>query len=323
MLAALVAAAALGTGAAVPAATADRRIPEARAIRACAAAGPFWPTMTLAIGGNTAWVACKERSRVVRVDLARHRITRSVRLEGPAIAVALGYHSVWALDTLSTLYRLDPRTARVTKRIRLQAAGPYNIWIGAGSVWVAEDRAASLVRVSPAKNKVVARIRVGDGPADVAFAGTSAWVMDHRDRTLFRIDTATNRATRLATIGIEGDAAPERFVLFGGSLWITGRGVPLLQVDPATGQIRRSIDLHGTGIDIVAVAGALWVPVRTAAVDRSGFPTMTALRRVTLDGTVTTAATPTGRVDVHGLAAGTRAVWLADNTDGFLYRIAA
>ena len=99
--------------------------------------------------------------------------------------------------------------------------------------------------------------------------------------------------------------------------------MPLLQVDPATGQIRRSIDIHGTGIDIVAAAGALWVPVRTAAVDRSGFPTMAALRRVTLDGTVSTAATATGRVDVHGLAAGTRAVWLADNTDGFLYRIAA
>ena len=108
-----------------------------------------------------------------------------------------------------------------------------------------------------------------------------------------------------------------------GSLWVTGRGVPLLQVDPASGQIRRSIDIRGTGIDIVAAAGFLWVPVRTAAVDRSGFPTMTALRRVTPDGTVTTVATASGHVDVHGLVAAGRAVWLADNTGGFLYRIAA
>jgi len=48
---------------------------------------------------------------------------------------------------------------------------------------------------------------------------------------------------------------------------------------------------------------------------------MTALRRVAPDGTVTTAATADGRVDVHGLAAVGRAVWLADNTDGFLYRV--
>jgi hypothetical protein len=321
VVAALLVATALGTGAATPAAATDRRIPEAHAVRACAAAGPFWPTMTLAISGTTAWVACKEQGRVVRVDLARGRTTASRRLGGPIIAVAVGYRSVWALDTLSTLYRINPRTARVTKRIRIQAAAPYNIWIGAGSVWVAEDQAARVLRVSPTKNKVVARIRVGNGPADMAFSGRSAWVLDHRDRTLFRIDTATNRATRLSTIGDADDAAPERFVLFDGSLWITGRGVPLLQVDPATGQIRRSIDIRGTGIDIVAAAGAVWVPVRTPAVDRSGFPTMTALRRVAPDGTVTTAATAEGHVDVHGLAAVGRAVWLADNTDGFLYRV--
>jgi hypothetical protein len=30
-----------------------------------------------------------------------------------------------------------------------------------------------------------------------------------------------------------------------------------------------------------------------------------------------------GRVDVHGLAAGDGSIWLADNTNGFLYRLAA
>jgi virginiamycin B lyase len=323
VVAAVVLAAALGTGVATPAVAADRRIPEAHAVRACAAAGPFWPTMTLAVSGTTAWVACKEQRRVVRINLARGGMTASLRLGGPVIAVAVGYRSVWALDSLSTLYRINPRTARVTRRIRLQAAAPYNIWIGAGSVWVAEDQAARVVRVSPSRNKVVARIRVGDGPADMAFAGANAWVMNHRDRTLFRIQTATNTATRLATIGDVDDAAPERLAFLDGSLWITGRGVSLLQVDPATGQIRRSIDIRGTGIDVAATAGAVWVPVRTPAVDRSGFPTMTALRRVAPDGAVTTAATAAGHVDIHGLVAVGRAVWLADNTDGFLYRVSA
>ena len=50
---------------------------------------------------------------------------------------------------------------------------------------------------------------------------------------------------------------------------------------------------------------------------------MAALRRVTTGGTVTTAATTSGRVDVHGLAAGKGAIWLADNTQGVLYRIPA
>jgi hypothetical protein len=50
---------------------------------------------------------------------------------------------------------------------------------------------------------------------------------------------------------------------------------------------------------------------------------MVAVRRVTTLGEVTTVATATGRVDVHGLASGLGSVWLADNTSGFLYRLPA
>jgi hypothetical protein len=49
---------------------------------------------------------------------------------------------------------------------------------------------------------------------------------------------------------------------------------------------------------------------------------MNALKRVsTSSGAVSTIARPAGRVDVHGLAAGSGAVWIADNTQGFLYRV--
>ena len=289
-------------------------------MRSCAGAGPYWPTMTLALSGTTAWVACKEQARLVRMALATGRRTASVQLDGQVTAVAVGLGSVWALDAGATLYRLNPRTARVTKRIPLDAIAAYNIWIGAGAVWVADDQGARVLRISPRTNKTVARISVGDGPADMVFVGKKAWVITHRDNTLYRIDTATNVATRLAIVG-GSDAAAERLAMAGDSLWITGRGVPLLEVDPETGETRRSVDIDGTGIDVVATADALWVPVRTAAVDRTGFPTMTAVRRVTTAGTVTTVATARGRVDVHGLAVGLGSVWLADNTGGFLYRL--
>ena len=296
------------------------RIPEARALHSCAGAGPYWPTMTLALNGSTAWVACKEQSRLVRMTLPSGRRTASVQLDGQVIAVAVGLGSVWALDAGSTLYRLNPRTARVTRRIPLDATAAYNIWIGGGAVWVADDQGARVLRISPRTNKVVARISVGDGPADMVFVGKKAWVMTHRDNTLYRIDTATNVGTRLAIVA-GGNAAAERLAMAGGALWITGRGVALLEVDPETGETRRSVDIEGTGIDVVATADTLWVPVRTAVVDRTGFPTMTAVRRVTTAGAVTTVATARGRVDVHGLAVGLGSVWLADNTGGLLYRL--
>ncbi len=326
-LAALMLAGTLAIAAAAGSAVAGPRIADgsvlrARAVPACAGAGAYWPTMTLAVGGSTAWVACKEQARIVRISLPAGRKTGTVRLPSAVIAVTIGYGSVWALDDRSTLYRIDPRGARVTKEIALDTAAAYNIWTGAGAIWVADDQGAEVVRVSPSANKVIAHIPVGDGPADMVFAGGNAWVITHRDNTLFRIDGATNDVSRLATVA-GGNAAAERLALLAGSIWITGRGMPLLEVDPDTGATRRSVDIHGTGIDVVATAKALWVPVRTEAVDRTGFPTMTALRRVTTHGEVTTAATARGRVDVHGLATGLGAVWFADNTGGFLYRLPA
>ena len=277
--------------------------------------------MTLALQGRSAWVACKERARVVRLSLPAGRKTATVGLNGQVIAVAVGFGSLWALDTGSTLYRINPQKARVTKRIQLGATAAYNIWIGAGAVWVADDQGAAILRVSPSSDKVVARISVGDGPADMVFRESQAWVVTHRDNTIFRINAMTNAPMRIGSVP-GSDAAAERLALLGDALWITGRGVSLVEMDPATGAVRRTVDVGGTGIDVVAAVGALWVPVRTAAVDRTGFPTMTAVRRFTADGSVKTMATARGRVDVHGLAAGLGSIWIADNTSGFLYRLA-
>ena len=299
-------------------------LPGARAIKVCAAAGPYWPTMTVAVSGTSAWVACKEQSRVVRVSTATGKTTKSVRLVGPAIAVRSGFGSVWALDSLGTLYRLNAKTAKIVKRISLPVSAAYNIWIGGGSVWVADDQGARVIRVSPQKNKVAARIAAGDGPAGMAFNGGAAWVVNHRDTTVNRIDLATNKSTRLTTLGGAGDRAPERMVWLGGSLWITGRGTDLLEVNAADGALRKTIEIGGSGIDVVASGSAVWVPTRSAEVDPTGFPTMDALKRVsTSSGAVTTVAQPSGRVDVHGLTVAGGAVWIADNRSGFLYRVPA
>jgi streptogramin lyase len=308
-IAVLAAAAALGPA----------QLPGARALKVCAAAGPYWPTMTLALQGNSAWVACKEQSRVIRVDTGTGKTTKSIRFAAPVIAVASGFGSVWALDSSGTLSRINQTSANVVKRISLPVRAAYNVWIGGGSVWVADDQGAQVVRVSPRANRVLATPSVGDGPADIVFGDGSAWVINHRDRVLSRIDLRTNRSRRVAVV--PGDA-PERMVWSGGNLWITGRGTDLLKVNPADGKVGATIEIGAGGIDLVVNGGELWVPTRNADVDRSGFPTMDALKRVSpATGAVTTVATATSRVDVHGLVAANGAVWIADNTNGFLYRV--
>jgi hypothetical protein len=294
-------------------------LPGAHATKVCAAAGPYWPTMTVALQGTSAWIVCKEQTRIIRVDTRSGKTTKSVRLSGAPIAVTTGFGSIWAVDSGGTLYRLNRSTAKIAKRIRLATAAAYNVWVGGGSVWVADDQAAQVVRISPRTNKVLARARVGDGPADMAFSGSTAWVINHRDRVLSQINLATTRPKQVAVI--PGDA-PERMVWSSGRLWITGRGTDLLKVDPASGAVEQTIDIGVSGIDVAADGGNLWVPTRNAAVDERGFPTMDALERVSASsGAVSTVARPTDRVDVHGLVARTGVVWLADNTGGFLYRI--
>ena len=144
----MLAAMAIGAPAAI-AASAAGPLPGARALAVCAAAGPYWPTMTLALQGSSAWVACKEQSRVIRVDTKTGKTVKAVRLGAPVIAVASAFGSIWALDSTGTLDRLSPSSGKVVRRITLPVRAAYNIWVGGGSVWVADDQGAQVIRISP------------------------------------------------------------------------------------------------------------------------------------------------------------------------------
>ena len=249
--------------------------------RPAPAAGPYWPTMTLAVSGGTAWVACKEQARIVqdrRFPAAEGRrpcARRPGHRRRGRARLPLGARlELDALPPRRPQRARDPSGSR-SVRTRPTTSGSAAVRSGSPTTRAPACCGSHLRRTVSSRAS-----RSGTARPTWSSPGRDAWVLTHRDNTLYRIETTTNAATRLATVG-GGDAAAERLALLGGSLWITGRGVPLLEVDPETGATRRSIDIGGTGIDVVAAAGALWVPVRTAEVDRTGFPTMTALRRVT------------------------------------------
>ena len=297
------------------------RLPGTRPSAVCAAAGAFWPSMTLAADFGSLWVACKSQARILRVDPATGAVRARIRVPAAVQigAVATGLGAVWALDDRQgMLYRVDPGRNAVVRSVPLGTSRAYNVWTGAGSVWVVDDASGELIRIDPAGG-IVDRIAVGDGPSDLVFAGGTLWAVNHRDRGLVRVHAATRAVTRLTTL--PGDA-PERMVRAGGFLWITGRGTDLFRVDETTGSVLETIDVDASGIDLAAVGDSVWVPTRSTAVDPSGLPTMARLVRVRA-GTASTVATPTGRVDVNGLVGDGGSVWVADNTNGVLYRVPA
>jgi hypothetical protein len=89
----------------------------------------------VAIAGGAVWLAIPEEDRVARLDPARMTITDSIPMDGPS-ALAAGRGSIWVASRVGrTLSRIDPRSRRVARTIRLTAP-PSALALGAGALWV-------------------------------------------------------------------------------------------------------------------------------------------------------------------------------------------
>ena len=176
------------------------RLPGVPAFKTCAAAGPFWPTETLAVSGDDRLARVQGGEPVVKLDLAHRKALRSIRIGAPVIAVALGYGSVWALDSNGTLTRISPATGRVVERIdyhrrpRLQRLDRRGLRLGRGRP--GRRGRAHLAGDEPGRRARCRRRRAGRHGFR---RGVGVGDLPPR-HTLFRIDTRTNAPTKLATL---------------------------------------------------------------------------------------------------------------------------
>jgi streptogramin lyase len=224
---------------------------------------------------------------------------------------------VWAIDRDTTsLVRIDTRTNRVVRRVDLGEA-PIDIWSGAGSLWAAFDASRTIARLDPGNGRVLRHYPVGDGPAGFATDGTAVWVIAHRDGSLVRID-----ASGLHDLGshLAGPmAAPERLAWWDGSLWVTGRGLDLVQLDPVTGDELSTIDVGAAGIDLVTAGDRLAVVSATPRGARRGDPLVAAVQTLR-HGEQTTTVTGAA-YSLTGLTALGDRLYLLDGLHGKLVRL--
>jgi len=306
----------------VPAPPPTSPLPGATAVRVCGGATQPYLQYGLALGFGSAWVACRDQSEVQRIDQATGQVVAHIPLPGVSVwSVAAGEGAVWAISLRgSTVYRIDPATNRVAAQIALTAGVPY-LWAGGGAVWASDDDGNALIRVDPQANRQVARIPVGNGPAGFAFDGSFVWILNHRENTLDRIDPARNTVLRMST-GLAGmDAAAERITVFGGALWVTGRGLDLLRVSRTSGAILGQTEIGAGGIDVVSSPTQMWVVAYEAAADLRGEPIAEAVVGVDMNGAILYRLVPTRRMHVDGVALGGGYLWLFDATSGLLSRL--
>jgi DNA-binding beta-propeller fold protein YncE len=188
---------------------------------------------------------------IYRIDPATARTVATIPapgIGGKLSGIAAGAGAVWATSAGGRpgVYRIDPRTNRVTSFIRLQPT-PTAITVAHGRVWVTEPKQGPgiVVRVDPRTNRTSGPpIRVGVGPGGIVSGAGTLWLtnMDY----VSRINPATGavanaRGGPWGGTDRFGNAKISRIDAAGaGSLWTTGVNV-VQRVDPATGHVTAAI----------------------------------------------------------------------------------
>ena len=236
-------------------------------------------------------------------------------------AIAAGEGAVWALARDGTAVY---RISPATNRVSARVelgAAGAYLWALAGAVWVADDAGRALIRVDPVSLRVSARVPSGDGPSGLAFDGTYLWLVSHRENSLDRIDPATNVVTRVATALSPTDTTAAER--------IAALGGSLWITGRGLDLLRRSpagaplgtVEVGPAAMDVVTGGSSLWTAAFTPAAARRGDPVAGELLRVDANGAVVARVKPTRRLFVNGLAAEDGALWVYDGVAGLLVRL--
>ncbi len=166
----------------------------------------------------------------------------------------------------STLAAALPAGGKITARIRigrsappLRAGGP--LAVGEGAVWAVSQSNGTLMRIDPARNAVVARIKMAP-PESVAARGGGVWLSDPFRNTVSRLDPATNAVVATIPVG----PRPEGIAVSPGAVWVVNAGDPSLsRIDPATNKVVTKIPLGprraccAEHTSVIASPRAVWV----------------------------------------------------------------
>jgi hypothetical protein len=298
-------------------------LPGGTAYRVCGGAREPFLQYGLAIGYGSAWLACRNQNAVQRVDLQTGRVVATIQVFEPVWAVTAGEGWVWAIALRgAAVNRIDPSSNTRSAPIGLGSSTTY-AWAAGGTLWAADDEGQAMIRLAALTGAVVARIPVGNGPAGFAFDGSFAWVLNHRENTLDRIDPGMNGVVRMATIPGGDQVAAERIAVFGGQLWITGRGLDLLRVSRANGSVLGTTEIGTGGIDVVTDGANLWAVAYQPEGDARGEPLAASVLRIDATGGIASTVAPTRAFHADGVAAANGQLWLFDAVAGLLVRLPA
>ncbi|MGE0392165.1 MAG: hypothetical protein AB7I25_02795 [Vicinamibacterales bacterium] len=227
--------------------------------------GPDW----LAMGEGQVWTNSRAQNLVSRMDPDTGETVAMVPVGAPCSGLVVAAGTLWAPScSEKVLYRIDTVTNQVVAKVPVAPANNEGgIAFGAGSVWLPSDPAGEISRIEPATNGVSARIRIAPGSYTAVFGYGRVWVSSTDKSLVTVIHPASNRI--IAEIPV--DANPRFMAVGEGFVWTLNqkRGT-VSKIDPFTLRTVATIEVGvpGTGGDIAAGEGAVWVTARDVPVSR-------------------------------------------------------
>jgi YVTN family beta-propeller protein len=213
------------------------------------------PPLAVAPAGNSVWVSSFASSTLARVSAA------STTSEPPAVIASSGPTNVAKPGRL-------PRGGKVVARIQLARGAPAPLGggaltVGLGAVWAMSDVGPTLMRIDPARNAVVARIKVSSPPESIAAGDGAVWLTYPSSDAVSRIDAATNKVTNIP-VGPQ----PAGIAVSPGAVWVADAGGPSVsRIDPATDKVVKTIRVGPKltccfeHMSLALTPGALWAAV--------------------------------------------------------------
>jgi DNA-binding beta-propeller fold protein YncE len=225
-----------------------------------------WPGPITATSGAI-WVGNAKDHTFSHVDPASREVVGTAIGFGHSIdALTAAGGSVWVASAAEgVVRRFDPSSNSVGAPIRFRprAVRPppdapfshFARWenlndeiamvFGKGSLWVGDRDSGKLLRIDPVAGRIVGRIRNVD-PQALAFGDGIVWMVSYADTEVIRVDA--NTASILGRESVPD--YPHGIVVGEKAVWVAhapggGREQTVSELDPLTGEVRRTIDLGG------------------------------------------------------------------------------
>jgi hypothetical protein len=226
----------------------------------------------MTILGSTAWISDWSASRVIGVDLAIKRVTRTLQVgdqQDQPVSMTSGAGSLWVLDFSGALLRINPASGAITKRFHVRGLGA-DVAYGDGFIWMITDEPTAdggrdyMYKIDPSRDVIVKAAPIpGSGLVCTASPGPQGiWIGCAGADYVTLINRSSLRSVQ--SLRVDSGGFTPQIVPGQKAVWVLTPSA-LARVDPATATITAIIHTGFAPSTLSAPAlmrdsaGRLWI----------------------------------------------------------------